>query len=300
MKLLLFKDYLNKWLLKLFFSFLVINLIISCKNKTKKKTSSSLSAVSDSNFKLSLIKKSVSSDPDSPYEEFYDFHLCSKKSEGNCVNVFATENGAKISFNIAALDDLESSLSLSVEEIEQLKSKVEKTGLVNQLTQNSALRGIYAGLGGSIATMLAVKELQLYNQDQARARKVIASTIANLNSKVMEMRTGLEYFEIQGIHKSSIGIYHAFNLNHSHSKNISNLFLTREAQLASLAEGLAGKDPISTRGPSIIAFYAKQTQEIDKKFIDSLETFVKTAQYDLSSIKQDNINNQLIDAPAIN
>ena len=299
MRLLLFKDYLNKWLLKLFFSFLVINLIISCRTK---RASSSLSAVSDSDFKLSLVKKSVSLDSDSsdlPAYEFYDFSLCPKKYVGECVNVFATDDGAKISFNIEGLDDLDTSLALSVEEIDELKNKVEKTGLVNQLTQkgswdNSALEVISTGSGGFL-TMLAITELQLYNKDQARARKLIASTVADLNSKVMELRTRLG-----SSNQSSIGIYRALNQNYLHSKKISDLFLKREAQLASIAKGLAGKDPMSIRGPKTVAFYTKKAQEIDKEFIDNLETFVKKARYILSSIKEVNINKQLIDAPTIN
>ena len=104
MKLILFKDYLNKLLLKLLFIFLVINLIISC--KTNENTSSSLNAVSDSDFKLSLVKSAVSLDSDNSdlsASEFYDFSLCSKKFEGECVNVFATDDGAKVSINIEEL-----------------------------------------------------------------------------------------------------------------------------------------------------------------------------------------------------
>ena len=287
----------------MFFSFLVINLIISCRTK---RASSSLSAVSDRDFKLSLVKSSFSLDSDNSdlsVSDFYDFYLCSKKSEDECVNVFATDDGAKISFNIAQLNDLESSLSLSIEEIDEIKSKVEKTGLVNQLKLAQKKDALGYDFTFDIGyrlfiIMLIIKELQLYNKDQAQARKVIASTIANLNSKVMESTTRVVF--IKNLNQSNIGIYNALNQNYLHSKKISGLFLTRKAQFASLTKKLSGKKPISIRAPSVIAFYAKKAQEIDKEFIDNLEAYVKKAQSSLSSTKLDNINKGLIDASTIN
>ena len=281
--------------------------VCACKT-THNQNITNLSAVSDKDYKLSLIKSSnftpTTSDSEaSQNHQFFEFLVCSTSNNDNCVNAFKSDDGSGLAFNIIDFDRVLSRLSLTQSEFDQIKNQMINDGFISdiqkaQITSSQLQGAVGVGLGASSA--MIVHDLSVLNIDTLNSRITAFDRINEIDnilfvtSQLKFKRTYPDNSQktLAALNKSYLN---ALNTSYQNSQELSELFLKRDSDFADVFEEVSSvfkKETINKNLPKpsdeLIEFYSKQALEVDQVFLSQLQTKLTTMQSNARSLSYQN------------
>ena len=248
-----------------------------------------LSAVSDKDYKLSLVKSTNIVTDDAPQSQdqdhhFYEFLVCSISDKNYCVNAFKSDDGSHLAFSVMNFDKLLANVSLTEDELKQIKNQMRAEGIISdvqkaQITPSQMITGsLGIGLGASSA--MVVNNLSLYNVDVLNTRLAASSQINQLNDALFISKQ----VKFKSTDLADVNILHALNNTNINSLEISKLFIERDREYSKIFHQLAGNKHLLTQSDEVVELFSKKTLTVDEAFLAKLQTRIASLKAHTSSL----------------
>ena len=279
----------NKFNILVFLYLALILSISSC--RTTQDNDTKLSAVSDKDYKHSLVKSaSLSSeitdditDSAQHNRHFFEFVVCSTKDKTNCVNAFKTEDNNHLAFNIIDVDFLQSHTSLTDSEYAQIKLYLKIAGIVSDIKNAHLLEfgtTSATGIGIGATTAMVINNLNLYNVDVLDSRMSASSKISQLNDILFVTKQ----LKFKSINSTDSKVLSALKKSYINSLELSELFLNRDSDFAKIFKEVANDKNLKTQSDEVVELFSKKSFEVDQMFLSKIQTKLTTMQSSASSL----------------